>query len=325
MSLYIDDYVPVVKYNGLNVRGKFSYSGKFSNLEYSTDDMGVSLNIGTETNRPTSIKLVGGNPTYVSEVVFSVSTHDGEQKLMYFNAEAVDFGDIEVNTNNVPTEGKNLVNKAYVDSLIPPPGGAASIQSPNGLNKIDATDTGISITEPGSSITYGNRLLHLSQGNINVSNDDNTKIKLWVGKHIDTGSVANAPLTLGVESQYLVVGGSEYNTNSYRTIGFGYDLNNNIAPISVGYQEIASSGASYGDFIVNTRPSGEIVAPTTVFRVTHDKKILAEDPAYTPTEDNSLANKKYIDDRLSAAQRTAINALTSASTAADIVAALKAA
>lgn len=44
----------------------------------------------------------------------------------------------------------------------------------------------------------------------------------------------------------------------------------------------------------------------------------------TPTTATQAANKSYVDGRLSAAQRTAIDGLTGASTAADIVAALQA-
>lgn len=45
----------------------------------------------------------------------------------------------------------------------------------------------------------------------------------------------------------------------------------------------------------------------------------------TPVGNTNAANKAYVDGRLSANQRTAINALTGASTATDIVNALKAA
>lgn len=128
--------------------------------------------------------------------------------------------------------------------------------------------------------------------------DPNNRSKLILAKYLGGTGHNNAPTTLDLNSVYLHLGGAEYNTNSYRLIGFGYRRHEDSshAAVVAGYQEINAAADDMGDFIVGTRNSTSDVAPVIVFRVTHDGQIVAEQADYVPTSDKALTNKKYVDD-----------------------------
>jgi len=70
---------------------------------------------------------------------------------------------------------------------------------------------------------------------------------------------------------YLGLGGQEYNPNSYRLIGFGYNsaLTSNYYPAYEGYQETNSTGQTLGDLVFLTRNSTTgSVEPTERLRIT---------------------------------------------------------
>lgn len=131
-----------------------------------------------------------------------------------------------------------------------------------------------------------------------VIDDDESRAIL--AKYLSGSGHSNAPTTLDLDSVYLHLGGHEYASDSYRLIGFGYrrEEDSSHAAVVAGYQEKSTQSHDMGDFIVGTRNSTDDVAPTIRLRITHDGKILAEDTSYTPTDDNSLANKKYVDDHI---------------------------
>src|SRR3989344_2426720 len=76
-----------------------------------------------------------------------------------------------------------------------------------------------------------------------------------------TTNTVTAPTTIDKDSFYYGVGGGEYGQNSYRLLGFGYNGNSwgkptsFIYPAYIGYQEMDSSIAAYGDLIFGTRPA----------------------------------------------------------------------
>lgn len=105
-----------------------------------------------------------------------------------------------------------------------------------------------------------------------------------------------APMDLGSASQYLLIGGREYNVGSYRGIGMGYIGNpNEIAPVFVGMEEVGADKATNGNFVVATRSKTDNVAPTVNFKVDINGQVLANQ-SYMPKFDYALATKKYVDD-----------------------------
>lgn len=108
----------------------------------------------------------------------------------------------------------------------------------------------------------------------------------------------NAPTTIDLNSTYLIVGGTEYNTNSYRLIGFGYHRHGekSHSPAVVGYQEINAGADDMGDVIMGTRNSTTDIAPTIHLRIKHDGQVELEQAGYVPIGDKAIPNKKYIDE-----------------------------
>jgi len=82
------------------------------------------------------------------------------------------------------------------------------------------------------------------------------------------GTQNDAPTTFGVASTYLGVGGGEWNTNSFRLIGFGYIAAvGNQYPAVIGYEETSVSSNTRGDLVFGTRPVNTNVAPSIFMRL----------------------------------------------------------
>lgn len=127
--------------------------------------------------------------------------------------------------------------------------------------------------------------------------------KVWLAKYISGSKHTDAPTDLTSDSQYLVVGGREYGANSFRGIGYGYvGTTADIAPVFAGIQEVNTPGSTSGNFVIATRDSTSNVAPEVRMTVTFDGKLLAAD-GYSPSEDQSLSNKKYVDDLIAGLQK----------------------
>lgn len=166
--------------------------------------------------------------------------------------------------------------------------------------------SGNQVFEPGEAVYYNgiawegvpNANLSLSGGVLTgplliVQNVAGKKLILAMK---DPGTQQNAPTALGVASEYLRIGGGEWNQNSFRTIGFGYVSSDaNHAPAFVGYQETSTTSNTRGDVIIGTRPNNNNEAPVTVLRVNSAGQILAESAAYVPASDQALVNRKYAD------------------------------
>ncbi len=79
---------------------------------------------------------------------------------------------------------------------------------------------------------------------------------------------STAPTSLG-SSYYLGLGNTEYAANSYRLIGLGYSGGGvSSYPAYIGYQEISSSGNTYGDLVFGTRSVTTDTSATERLRIT---------------------------------------------------------
>jgi hypothetical protein len=131
--------------------------------------------------------------------------------------------------------------------------------------------------------------------------DPNNRSKIILTKYPDGTGHNNAPTTLDISSIYLHIGGTEFNTNSYRLIGFGYRRHEDSshAAAVMGYQEINADKDDMGDLIFATRNSTSDIAPTIHLRIKHDGQVELEQAGYTPSSNKAVVNKKYVDDQLS--------------------------
>lgn len=82
---------------------------------------------------------------------------------------------------------------------------------------------------------------------------------------------ASAPTTL-TDAYYLNIGGAEYNANSFRLIGLGY---NNMStdvnyPAYIGYKEISAAGKTYGDLIFATRSVTTDTTPSVRLKIDYN-------------------------------------------------------
>lgn len=133
----------------------------------------------------------------------------------------------------------------------------------------------------------------ISSGPVTIGTGTNGN-KFWLAKWT-SGSHQDAPTTLDANAYYMIVGGVEWNANSYRLIGFGYGTIANNRPVAIGYQEKTTSGNTFGDLIFLTRPTNTDVAPTIRARITATGQFVMEDPAYVPSTDAALVTRKYAD------------------------------
>ncbi|RBP89393.1 head fiber protein [Cytobacillus firmus] len=147
--------------------------------------------------------------------------------------------------------------------------------------------------------------------------DPNNRSKVILTKFPTGTGHNNAPTTFDLDSVYLHLGGTEYNTNSYRLIGFGYRHSEDSSHAAgvMGYQETSGSGSDMGRLIFGTRNSTNDIAPTIRMTIETDGQVLLE-TGYVPATDDAVANKKYVDN--AAANATvADGSITKAKLAAD--------
>lgn len=128
--------------------------------------------------------------------------------------------------------------------------------------------------------------------------------KLWVSKHDGAGGTMNSSMTLGPDSQYVLIGGVEYAPDSYRGIGFGFVRNSaKTAPVFVGAKDDLTSGDTNASLVLATRSGTDgDEAPKERLRIDPQGAILAADD-YTPSYDQSLVTKKYTDNAISVLQK----------------------
>src|SRR5690606_25241561 len=152
--------------------------------------------------------------------------------------------------------------------------------------------------------------------------DPNNRSKMILTKYPEGTGHNNAPTTFDLNSVYLHLGGTEYNTNSYRLIGFGYRhyLDTSHAAAVIGYQETSGSGNDMGRLIFATRNVTTDTAPTIRMTIEPNGQVLLE-ASYVPSTDNSVPNKKYVDDQVSP-KLTATQAEAQADSTANDIAGL---
>lgn len=126
--------------------------------------------------------------------------------------------------------------------------------------------------------------------------DPTNRSKIILAKH-PTGSHNDAPTTFDLSSVYLHLGGVEYNSNSYRLIGFGYRRHEDTshAAAVIGYQETSSSAEDKGRLLFATRDVTTDTAPTVRMTIESNGQVQLQD-GYVPGNDNAVPNKKYVDE-----------------------------
>ncbi|HYG84515.1 MAG TPA: hypothetical protein VD907_06605 [Verrucomicrobiae bacterium] len=157
----------------------------------------------------------------------------------------------------------------------------------NALAPDDGGDIGIpngSITEimldPAVVTKLDNKVLKAGDtmtGPILFS-DPNNRSKLILTKYPTGTGHNNAPTTFDLASVYLHLGGTEYNTNSYRLIGFGYrhSEDSSHAAAVMGYQETSGSGSDMGKLLFATRNVTTDTAPTVRLTIETNGEITAQ-------------------------------------------------
>ncbi|VVM63252.1 hypothetical protein [Pseudomonas fluorescens] len=126
--------------------------------------------------------------------------------------------------------------------------------------------------------------------------DPQAGAKVLLAMTVDGSYHRVAPTTLDQRSIYLQVGGSEYNANSYRLIGFGY--NNSSAknpPVAIGSVEMDPDGSTKADFIVATRSDTSANPPVERLRVAADGRVtITNDQTKIAPTDQELVTKKLL-------------------------------
>jgi hypothetical protein len=188
----------------------------------------------------------------------------------------------------MPTDN---VTKITNDSQLPEYPNAAGIGVDSALGKLKFKTGGtvhtVSTAGDGLPVTGGTLT-----GPLDILQDA-TGGKLILAMKLP-GTTQDAPTTLGAASNYLQIGGGEWNQNSYRCVGFGYiGAAGNHHPAFVGYQETSISSNTHGDLVFGTRATNGNDVPPVVMRIRSDGQIMAENPAYTPSNDLSLIDLKY--------------------------------
>jgi hypothetical protein len=109
------------------------------------------------------------------------------------------------------------------------------------------------------------RLRINSSGNVGIGNS------APLGKlTISNAAGANAPSTVTAANTYLQLGSDDYgpSNNGKFMIGFGFtDATNTNSPAYIGYEEVSTSGDTYGDLTFYTRSVTTDTAPTERLRI----------------------------------------------------------
>jgi hypothetical protein len=102
-------------------------------------------------------------------------------------------------------------------------------------------------------------------GNVGIGNS------VPLGKlTISNAAGANAPSTVTAANTYLQLGSDDYgpSNNGKFMIGFGFtDATNTNSPAYIGYEEVSTSGDTYGDLTFYTRSVTTDTAPTEALRI----------------------------------------------------------
>jgi len=199
-------------------------------------------------------------------------------------------------TGAYPIEfGTNNVKRMTLDASGNLGVGTSSPTSP--LHIKSATDVNVRFDDSGgSSYTwYMNDAQNIYIPNVQLASthtfyangqrkvDINASGNLGVGTSSPLGKVtiaysagANAPSTVTAANTYLQLGSDDYgpSNNGKFMIGFGFtDATNTNSPAYIGYEEVSTSGDTYGDLTFYTRSVTTDTAPTERLRIAADGKI----------------------------------------------------
>lgn len=119
--------------------------------------------------------------------------------------------------------------------------------------------------------------------------DTVNQTKAILCKH-PTAGASDAPTAFDLTSSYLHLGGTEYGTNSYRLLTFGYrrNLDKSHAPAVIGYQETSASSEDKGRLIFATRDVITDTAPTVRLHIETNGDIAAQTGARFVGNGNGL-------------------------------------
>lgn len=110
----------------------------------------------------------------------------------------------------------------------------------------------------------------------------------------------NGAVSYSSISTYAHLGGGEWHDNGTYGIGFGYKpVVGDPSPVWVGGQTIDTSGKTTAAFVVAVKPSNDTTTPKAYFSVDPQGDISSW-TGYTPQYDESLVNKKYIEESIEA-------------------------
>jgi hypothetical protein len=103
---------------------------------------------------------------------------------------------------------------------------------------------------------------------------------------ISNAAGANAPSTVTAANTYLQLGSDDYgpSNNGKFMIGFGFtDATNTNSPAYIGYEEVSTSGDTYGDLTFYTRSVTTDTAPTERLRINNSGNVgIGRSSADTP-------------------------------------------
>jgi hypothetical protein len=206
-------------------------------------------------------------------------------RLQIFHANSTDFTSIGHGSSSGFTEQFRIASVASAVNYVQATG--------------NTTSNAATISAQGSDTNIDLYLQAKGLGSILSPN------KLWIAKSNTISSVA--PTTITLANYYAAFGGAEYATNSYRLLGFGYmqppgfGILSYQFPAYMGFQEISSAGATYGDLIFGTRnTTSNNDVPITRMRITSNGSVVISNTAFDTLNVASggiLANTVLINQR----------------------------
>ena len=194
----------------------------------------------------------------------------------------------------IPPVAQELVTRAYVDVVTKAAAGGAKLATLKQTQ--DGTDNTTAVTPMDVKAVYAPLASPKLSGCTTIT-DPRAGAKVLLAMTVDGSYHRVAPTTLDQSSIYLQIGGSEYNANSYRLIGFGYSNSSaKNPPVTIGSVEMDPGGSTKADFIVATRSDTSANPPVERLRVAADGRVtITNDQTKIPPVAQELITKKYLE------------------------------